>query len=362
MSVTRLLIGAVLWLGLAAPVSAATVTLAWDPNPEPDVSNYNVFVRTANGSFTTGIPVGNRTNWTFTGLQGGVQYYFAVQAQSPSGLSALSQIPYTMPFPNAPGTEQSRSDFNADGKFDLIWQNQTTGQLIAWHMNGAATLSARFLTPSQVAREWKLKGSGDLNQDGKADLIWEHSVTGDLYYYLMDGTMAFAMGPLSPSKVDPAWQIASVRDLDRDGFPDILWNNINTGQVIAWYMNGATMVRQGWINQNPLADKNWRVRGTADFDRDGQADVVWQHEQTGQPMLWYMSGNVPKAAHLLPTPGTGTWKIRAVGDANVDGWPDLVFENVNTGGVVIWAMQNRTVFSAPYVGTVDPIWVISAPK
>ena len=79
-------------------------------------------------------------------------------------------------------------------------------------------------------------------------------------------------------------------------------------------------------------------------------------------MLWIMSGNVSAASYLLPTPGTGAWKIRAIGDANVDGWPDLVFENVNTGGVVIWAMQNTTVFSAPFVGTVDPAWVISAPR
>ena len=310
MSVSRILTSVALWLTIAAPLQAATVTLAWDPNPEPNVTNYNVFVSTHFGSFSAGVPVGNRTMWTFTGLQGGVQYYFAVQAESSSGVSALSQIGYVMPHPNLPGTEQSRSDFNSDGKFDLIWQHQTTGQLIAWHMNGAAVLGSRFLTPNAVGLAWKLRGSGDFNADGKADLVWQNVTTGDLVYYLMDGTTAFATGSLSPSKVDPTWEIASVRDMDRDGHPDILWNNRNTGQVLAWYMNGTTMVRQGWINATPLGDINWRLRGTGDFTGDGQADLMWQHEVTGQPLLWVMNGANASSAMMVSTPGTGVWKIR----------------------------------------------------
>ena len=60
MSVSRTLMSAALWLAIAAPVHAATVTLAWDPNPEPDVSNYNVYVRTQSGSFGAPLPVGTK--------------------------------------------------------------------------------------------------------------------------------------------------------------------------------------------------------------------------------------------------------------------------------------------------------------
>lgn len=365
MSVSRVchwLIGAALWLAMAAPVGAATVTLAWDPNPEPSVTNYNVFVRTEFETFGAGIPVGNRTTWTFTGLQQGSQLYFAVQAESPSGLSGLSQIGYVTPLTNLPGSEPSRSDFNMDGKFDLLWQNQLTGQLLAWHMNGAAVLGSRSLTPGAVGLDWKLRGSGDFNGDGKPDLVWQNVTTGDVVFYLMDGTTAFASGSFTPNRVDPTWQIASVRDIDRDGNPDILWNKMDTGQVLAWYMNGTTMVRQGWINANPLGDTNWQLRGTGDFTGDGQADLVWQHDVTGQPLLWVMNGAFAESSILMSTPGVGEWKIRAIGDANEDGWPDLVFQNVLSGGVVIWAMNGTTVFSGPYISTIDPNWKISAPR
>ncbi len=62
----RWLLGGVIWCAMSMPAGAATVTLAWDPNPEPDVNNYNVYVRTAGGSFGAPIPVGNRTNWTLS--------------------------------------------------------------------------------------------------------------------------------------------------------------------------------------------------------------------------------------------------------------------------------------------------------
>jgi hypothetical protein len=352
----------VVWLTLVTPAAAATVSVAWNANPEPDITGYNVYVSTQPGAFGNPIAIGNRTTWTFSNLQPGVQYYFAVQALSPGGASGLAQIGYVPAIPPAAGSENTRSDFNADGKFDLLWQNSQNGQLIAWHMNGASVLSSRFLTPSAVAPDWKLRGSGDLNADGKADLVWQNTVTGEIAYYLMDGTLAWATGLFNPNKVDPTWQIASVRDMDRDGHPDILWNNVNTGQVLAWYMNGTSVARQGWINANPLGDTNWRLRGTADFDGDGQADLLWQHEVNGQPLLWKMVNNVAVSSIMLSTPGSGNWKIMAIGDANVDGHADIVFQNSVTGTVVIWAMNRTNVFSGPVVGTVDPTWKISAPR
>src|SRR5262249_7906500 len=158
------------------------------------------------------------------------------------------------------------------------------------------------------------------NNDGKPDLVWQNVSTGDVYFYLMDGTLAYSGGWFNPSTVDPTWEIAGVRDIDRDGHPDILWNNVNTGQVLCWYMNGTSMSRMGWINPNPLGDTKWRLRGSGDFNGDGFPDLVWQHEQTGQPLVWLMNGANAIGALSLPSPVTGQWKIRAVGDANQDGW------------------------------------------
>lgn len=359
--VCRRFIGLALWLSLAAPVSAATVTLAWDPSPETNVTNYNVFVRTQFGSFGAGVPVGNRTNWTFVGLQNGTQYYFAVQAQSSTGLSPLSQIGYVTPLPNLAGSEPSRSDFNMDGRFDLLWHHQVTGQLTAWHMNGPTILYSRYLTPNAAPLTWKLRGSGDFNADGKADLVWQNVTTGEVVCWLMDGALQYSAAWITPS-VHPSWEIASVRDMNRDGFPDLLWTNGSTGQVVVWYMNRTTRVSQAWINATPLTDPNWKLRGSADFTGDGKPDLLWQHEVSGEPVLWIMNGATQVAGAPLPAPGAGVWKIRSVGDTNQDGWPDFLFHNSSTGHVVIWTMRGRTFFSNQWVGVVDPNWRMSAPR
>jgi hypothetical protein len=48
-------------------------------------------------------------------------------------------------------------DFNADGKPDILWQNQTSGDLYVWFMDGTSLTTGSFLSPSRVADvNWKI--------------------------------------------------------------------------------------------------------------------------------------------------------------------------------------------------------------
>ena len=35
-----------------------------------------------------------------------------------------------------------------------------------------------------------------------------------------------------------------------------------------------------------LADLNWKVAGTGDFDGDGKSDICWRNTSTGQNYIW----------------------------------------------------------------------------
>jgi hypothetical protein len=53
---------------------------------------------------------------------------------------------------------------------------------------------------------WQIAGVGDLDGDGKADLIWRHSQTGDVSAWLMDGATV-KQAPVVAPGVPLAWQI-----------------------------------------------------------------------------------------------------------------------------------------------------------
>ena len=53
---------------VAATVHAASVTVTWDPNTEPDVTGYVVFYGTQSGVYTVSKSVGNITTSTVDGL------------------------------------------------------------------------------------------------------------------------------------------------------------------------------------------------------------------------------------------------------------------------------------------------------
>lgn len=71
---------------------AASVTLAWDPNGEPDLAGYSLYYGMASGTYETVIDVGNQSTYTISDLGDGETYYFAVTAYNVYALeSAFSE-------------------------------------------------------------------------------------------------------------------------------------------------------------------------------------------------------------------------------------------------------------------------------
>jgi hypothetical protein len=87
---------------------------------------------------------------------------------------------------------------------------------------------------------------GDLDGDGKADLVWRHTATGYVAGWLMNG-VTVKQGPVIAGGVPLSWQIAVLRDVDGDGKADLVWRNTTTGDVAVWLMNGVV------IRQAPIA-------------------------------------------------------------------------------------------------------------
>lgn len=87
---------------------------------------------------------------------------------------------------------------------------------------------------------------------------------------------------------DPDWRIAAAGDLDGDGRTDILWRHLGTGEHEVWLNEPGGPARVG-LDREP--DPDWRVAAMADLDGDGRADLMWRNATDGAGEVWLMDGS-----------------------------------------------------------------------
>lgn len=90
----------------SSSVLAESVTIAWSPNPEPDIASYRIKYGTTSGVYTGQVDVPNQTTGTVSGLNGGTRYFFVVTAFDIAGLESLpsKEVAYTVPTPTPTAT------------------------------------------------------------------------------------------------------------------------------------------------------------------------------------------------------------------------------------------------------------------
>ena len=87
---------------------------------------------------------------------------------------------------------QGTGDFNGDGKSDILWRNTASGEVDIWHMNGTTLAGRRG--GSRCLPNWQIQGTGDFNGDGKSDILWRNTTSGRSRYLAHERHHAPAAG------------------------------------------------------------------------------------------------------------------------------------------------------------------------
>lgn len=241
----------------------------------------------------------------------------------------------TISVPGLTNWQVQAGDLNADNRSDLIWRNPQTGEVAFWAMNGKTITAGGNVSPGS---NWRIEGLGDLNGNGTTDVIMRNSATGGLVFWLMNGvsiTTGFTWGALGLE-----WQVRQVGDLgvpstgtnNTSGTSDLVWRNNQTGEIAFWLMNGTTIAQGGIINPGTA----WQIDGLADLNRDSRQDVVLR-SQAGEVAFWLMNG-ITVSEGRAQAVGTN-WQIEGMRDLNWDNRADLIWRETQSGQVVNWLMN-----------------------
>jgi len=223
-------------------------------------------------------------------------------------------------------------DFNGDSKADILWRDPA-GSVAIWLMDGAAVAS--YGAVANVPTDWSIAGVGDFNGDQKADILWRHS-SGDVRVWLMNGYSI--ADNTAVGNVWTGWSIAGVGDFNGDHKADVLWRSV-AGDVAVWLMDGSSI--SSWSNPGNLPSTT-AVGGVADFNGDGKGDILWR-DFLGNVSLWLMDGLDVINSTLIANIWTG-WSIAGVGDFDRDGNADVLWRDVS-GHEVVWSMNGSTIAS-----------------
>ena len=287
----------------------------------PAVIPWDVFWR--NGDGTNAI-------WHFTGA-------------SPTQLVAA--------FP--PGVETTwqpigTGDVNGDGVPDVVWLEGATGQVAIWLMASPAIVGfATFPASVGATSGWTPAGIADVDGDGRADLLWRNSVTGQLlvWYFSLTGAVAsthdYGIVPLPH-------ELRGLGDVNADGTADLVWFRPSDGQVTIWKMapdHSFTAAFPGAVGAG-----SWRPYRIGDFDGDGKADVFWRNDASGATAAWYLDGGVIADTDFFVSVPIAQWNLGTTGDFDKDGHADLMWHAPASGNVVRWLMHGR--HAAP---TIQPL-------
>ena len=126
-------------------------------------------------------------------------------------------------------------DFDGDGKQDILWRDTLSGQVGIWLMNGPGPKVAVALGATSLT--WVVINTGDFNGNGKSDILWQMANTSQYGVWFMNGTQVTSTQSFTlPSY---AGQICCVADFDGDGLADLVSFNRSGGNVYFWKNTGA---------------------------------------------------------------------------------------------------------------------------
>jgi hypothetical protein len=175
-----------------------------------------------------------------------------------------------------------------------------------------------------------------VNGDGMTDAMAFKTDSRELSAVLLQSDGSYVRETVG-RQTDPQMRPVGYGDVDNDGQADVLWRNNVSGDNEIWLMRDTSMMVLSLPNQ-PV---DWKLMSFRDWNNDGRADVLWHKFSTGETSIWTLSGN-GRGTVLAVDPAPADMSLAGAADLNKDGRPDLIWHDRKTRAVEGWLMSGAT--------------------
>jgi len=232
------------------------------------------------------------------------------------------------------------ADMNRDGKLDLITVNNSDNDISIALGDGRGNFTRAAQSPFPVGPSPYPLAVGDVNNDGWMDIVATASATGPsrreqlplsraLTLLLSDGKGGFASRQL-PLRTGESW-FAAIGDLNGDGKADIVATHHELNAMTVMIGNGRGDFVEGQGSPFDFGLSLYHVVIT-DVNRDGKNDVIGTSGDSIRIMLGDGSGGL-QSSESVPV-GRGAYRL-AIADLNGDGRSDVVTSNSESNSVSV---------------------------
>ena len=212
-------------------------------------------------------------------------------------------------------------DLNGDGKLDVVTCNLAASSASVLINNGDGTFRAKVDYTTGAGSLPECLRLGDVNGDGKLDVLTANAGTNNVGVLLGNGDGSFG----APATFSTATHPTSIDmgDLNNDGTLDLVTANFNTNNVSVLMGNGDGTFQTA---VNYACGSQPETVAVADLNRDGRPDVVTVNYSPACASILLNNGDGTLAPKVDYVTGDGPYSLDVL-DLNHDTAPDLVTVN-----------------------------------
>ncbi len=255
---------------------------------------------------------------------------------------------------DAPGTaskllKQGGVDIDGDGLGEVIVRSPAGAMMAGRWQNNQIV----FTPMADPGPNYSVLAAVDLDSQGRSDLVMLNMAQGDSG----EARLWTAFNPALPKSlrsVRTLWRVDAVGDLDGDGKGDLVWRFTGDGAgandkgvSYIWFTNGSGVSQ---VRKRGGAPLSWTLLGARDVNGDGAADMFYISPERQVRLL--MATPNRTCANLSGGTLDGLYSGVALGSFSGAGKAEMMVRDTN-GSVQFWAYDGRGLALPAYTGAPD---------